>query len=95
MSDLLNLITATESAIRNRSLEEACGLLSGGQLLEESARLDVFRRQSENLYERVRALFFLYAIHRFHLPARLAAESAVAGAAHRSQPDAELDGNEQ
>ncbi len=26
------------------------------------------RRQSDNLYERVRALFFLYAIHRFHLP---------------------------
>ena len=27
-----------------------------------------FRRTSDNLYERVRALFFLYAIHRFHLP---------------------------
>src|SRR6185295_14391835 len=27
------------------------------------------------LYERVRALFFLYAIHRFHLPARLPAAS--------------------
>ncbi len=26
------------------------------------------RRSSDNLYERVRALFFLYAIHRFHLP---------------------------
>jgi hypothetical protein len=30
--------------------------------------LEAFRRQSDNLYERVRALFFLYAIHRFHLP---------------------------
>ncbi|MDI7277689.1 MAG: UTP--glucose-1-phosphate uridylyltransferase, partial [Anaerolineae bacterium] len=30
--------------------------------------LDSFRRVSENLYERVRACFFLYAIHRFHLP---------------------------
>ena len=29
-----------------------------------------FRRASDNLYERVRALFFLYAIHRFHLPAQ-------------------------
>src|SRR5207248_8495179 len=36
------------------------------------AGLDGFRRRSDNLYERVRALFFLYALHRFHLPARLA-----------------------
>src|SRR5207249_2035273 len=27
----------------------------------------------DNLYERVRALFFLYALHRFHLPAKLQA----------------------
>ena len=32
--------------------------------------LERLRHSSENLYERVRALFFLYAIHRFHLPAR-------------------------
>ena len=30
--------------------------------------LEQLRHSSENLYERVRALFFLYAIHRFHLP---------------------------
>src|SRR5262249_3234265 len=35
-----------------------------------------FRRGSDNLYERVRALFFLYAIHRFHLPTRFARGSA-------------------
>ncbi len=34
----------------------------------ECAALDAFRRESTNLYERVRALFFLYAIHRYHLP---------------------------
>ena len=33
--------------------------------------LDAFRRQSENLYERVRATFFLAAIYRYHLPAKL------------------------
>jgi hypothetical protein len=32
--------------------------------------LEQFRHQSQNLYERVRALFFLYAIHRFHLTAK-------------------------
>ena len=37
-------------------------------LLSIEIQLDVLRRQSDNLYERVRALFFLYAIHRFHLP---------------------------
>ena len=36
--------------------------------LAACAELDAFRRRSDNLYERVRALFFLYAIHRFHLP---------------------------
>ena len=40
------------------------------ELLAECAALDAFRRASDNLYERVRALFFLYAIHRFHLPAQ-------------------------
>ena len=45
-------------------------------LLEECVELDAFRRRSGNLYERVRALFFLYAIHRFHLPAKLEVQSA-------------------
>ena len=39
--------------------------------------LDRFRRSSDNLYERVRALFFLYAIHRFHLPLRPGAAHAA------------------
>ncbi|MFN2110297.1 MAG: UTP--glucose-1-phosphate uridylyltransferase, partial [Anaerolineae bacterium] len=34
-----------------------------------------FRRASDNLYERVRALFFLYAIHRFHIPPLLSPPS--------------------
>lgn len=42
------------------------------QLLGECQSLDEFRRQCHNLYDRVRSLFFLYAIHRFHLPTRLA-----------------------
>ena len=40
------------------------------ELLAECEALDRFRRSSDNLYERVRALFFLYAIHRFHIPLR-------------------------
>lgn len=75
MSQLLSLITATDPAIRNRSLDALCARLSVAELLEECAALDAFRRRHENLYERVRALFFLYAVHRFHLPARLDASS--------------------
>jgi hypothetical protein len=67
---LVDLITSRDEAVRNRSLDDLCGEMSFTALLDECTALEEFRRQSENLYERVRALFFLYAIHRFHLPAR-------------------------
>lgn len=69
---LIELITAERSALRDRSLDDACRGLELGALLAECAELDAFRRRSENLYQRVRALFFLYAIHRFHVPPLLA-----------------------
>src|SRR2546421_298756 len=71
MPDLIRIITATDPALRNQSLERACSGASSEELLEHCAGLDEFRRNCENLYERVRALFFLYAIHRFHLPTAL------------------------
>src|SRR5215469_3041914 len=71
MRELLGLITAADPALRNQSLDELCAGLSAEQMLEQCGKLDAFRRESDNLYERVRALFFLYAIHRFHLPRRL------------------------
>ena len=86
MSDLTSIITATQPALRNQSLEGACAGLSLEELLREGVRLDDFRRRSENLYERVRALFFLYAIHRFHLPAKLADASRSTLHAPRSPP---------
>lgn len=46
--------------------------MTGSQLLDACNALDDFRRSSKNLYHRVRALFFLFAIHRFHLPTHLA-----------------------
>ena len=83
MPDLLRIITATDPAVRNQSLEGACARLSTDELLEQCDRLDAFRRRSENLYERVRALFFLYAVHRFHLPPKL--EAAGRQRHHRSR----------
>ena len=68
---LLSIITSADDQVRNRSLDVECRDLSGDQLLSHCDELDQFRRDSDNLYDRVRSLFFLYAIHRFHLPARL------------------------
>ncbi len=68
MSHLIEIITAQDPDVRNRSLDAYCRSASLDELLAECAALDRFRRQSDNLYERVRALFFLYAIYRFHIP---------------------------
>jgi UDP-N-acetylglucosamine pyrophosphorylase len=65
---LVQIITSLDPALRNLSLESICGELSLEQLLREADELEAFRRESDNLYDRVRALFFLYALHRFHLP---------------------------
>ncbi len=64
------IITSSDPAQRDHALDEACEGASLAQLLDECADLEIFRHASENLYERVRACFFLYAIHRFHIPAR-------------------------
>src|SRR5438105_10512313 len=65
---LIDIIVAENPTVRDRALETSIAGLSTAQLLAECDALDAFRRTSTNLYERVRALFFLYAIHRFHLP---------------------------
>jgi len=67
---LVSIITAKDPATRDRPLESVCASASCEALLAECAELDAFRRSCPNLYEKVRALFFLYAIHRFHLPAK-------------------------
>jgi hypothetical protein len=71
MTDLLEIITSGDTATRDKSLESACKGMSADALLEQCQRLDKFRRTSENLYQRVRSLFFLNAIYRFHLPSLL------------------------
>jgi hypothetical protein len=71
MSELISIITASDPVLRNQSLDGACRNASAAQLLAECRALDKFRRTNENLYEQVRALFFLYAIYRFHLPEKI------------------------
>ena len=67
---LISLIISPDAAVRDQSLDAICRAASLDELLAEAGGLEAFRRRSENLYERVRALLFLYAIHRFHLPSR-------------------------
>ena len=80
MSRLLPLITSPDVAVRDQSLDAVCAHLSAADLLAEAAALDAFRRSSDNLYARVRALLFLHAIHRFHLPVRLATHTTSTAA---------------
>ena len=68
MSVLVDIICSDDPEIRNRSLDAFARNADAGTLLKESQELDHFRRNQANLYWRVRAHFFLYAIHRFHLP---------------------------
>src|SRR5438876_1085696 len=86
MSDLVGIITAQQPDRRNQSLEAICSNLSLNELLRECAALDAFRRHSDNLYERVRALFFLYAIHRFYLPPLLSSGAGVPPVSRASRP---------
>jgi hypothetical protein len=67
-SNLAEIITSSDANERNRSLDAFCRAASLATLHTECAALDRLRRRSDNLYERVRAAFFLYAIYRFHMP---------------------------
>jgi hypothetical protein len=68
MSTLVSIITSKDGTERDQSLDAFCRSASLDTLLQECEALHDFRRSSTNLYHRVRALFFLYAIHRFHMP---------------------------
>ena len=71
MSSLIAIITSKDPLVRNRSLDEFCQRATLAELQSECGALDRFRRESDNLYERVRSLFYLYSIHRFHLSSKL------------------------
>lgn len=68
MSELITIITATDPVVKNKSLDDFCRDAALETLLAETLALEAFRKEETNLYNRVRALFFLYAIHRFYIP---------------------------
>ncbi|MAT71721.1 MAG: UTP--glucose-1-phosphate uridylyltransferase [Planctomycetaceae bacterium] len=71
MNPLVATIVSDEEDVRHRSLDSLCHGASLEELQQHCAELDAFRRTSDNLYHRVRALFFLAAIHRYQIPAVL------------------------
>jgi len=68
MSQLINIIRSTDPSIKNKSIDEFCKGASTEELLDEAKLLEIYRKEESNLYNKVRALFFLYAIHRFYIP---------------------------
>jgi hypothetical protein len=65
---LLAILRANDPKTRDTPVETACEGLECDELLAEAAALDDFYRGESNLYARVRALLFLYALHRYLLP---------------------------
>ena len=82
MSRLIDVITAADGG-RDQPLEPLIRDLSADELAAEIEALERFRGATSNLYEKVRALFFLYAIHRFALAGQ---EGATAGEASAKIP---------
>ena len=68
MSHLCAIITSQHAEQRNQSLTSVCATLTFAELQLELRALEQFRHEQSNLYHRVRALFFLYAMHRYVLP---------------------------
>ncbi len=75
--DLVQIITSKDPAVRDTPLQAALSGCSASALVDACEALEAFRVSCENLYERARALFFLAAIHRFHLPAALASQAGA------------------
>jgi hypothetical protein len=82
-SPILDLILSDDPDCRNTDIAAWAAGASLDVLAAACAELDAFRRADANLYQRVRALFLLHALHRYHLPAlpELPAEGRIPWAA--------------
>ena len=68
---VIDLIESGEAATRDLAIDRWSRGRTVADLLAACAELEAYRRRETNLYRRVRAFFFLTAIHRYHLPACL------------------------
>ena len=62
MNPLIATITSSDPAVRDRSIWDLTNAHSTAELLVLCEELERFRRESKNLYERVRASMFLHAL---------------------------------
>jgi len=67
MNPFLSLITSEDPKERNKAAVDIASTLDTPVLLGHLAELERFRRQSPNLYQRVRAAIILHAILRYRL----------------------------
>ncbi len=67
MNVFIETITSTDSQKRNRSFYTLAARFSAKELLTAMQQLEQFRKTTPNLYEKVRAILFLYAGFRYCL----------------------------
>ncbi|EHQ25732.1 UTP--glucose-1-phosphate uridylyltransferase [Mucilaginibacter paludis] len=67
MNPFIETITSTDPDKRNRSFYQIGSQFSGKDLLKALLELEQFRKSTPNLYDKVRAILFLYAGFRFFL----------------------------
>ena len=67
---VIETIVSDDPEIRNRTAEELLDNRPSEDLFRFAADLDNFRESAENLYHRVRACLFIFAIYRFYLAGR-------------------------
>ncbi|MBN1902464.1 UTP--glucose-1-phosphate uridylyltransferase [Candidatus Sumerlaeota bacterium] len=67
MNILIQTITSDKPEQKDRSFFALCREISPGDLFGACEELEVFRKQTDNLYYKVRATLFLYAACRFFL----------------------------
>jgi hypothetical protein len=77
-SPFIESLLATEAEAFDRPIEQLCGNRTPPELLQDCAALEAFWQATGNLYLRVRALAYLYYLHRFTLPALVEADAAAA-----------------
>ncbi|KAA5548747.1 UTP--glucose-1-phosphate uridylyltransferase [Adhaeribacter rhizoryzae] len=67
MNIFINTITSPDPEVRNRSFHQMAQAFSSAELFRALQELDDFRKNTPNLYEKVRAILFLYSGYRFFL----------------------------
>ncbi len=78
-SPFIETLLGESPEVFDRPVEALCAGRSHAELLEDCAALEAFWRQTDNLYLRVRALVFLYHLHRFVLGGETGGGDAMDG----------------